>query len=523
MTVVQTSQSVFEPVAVIDIGTSAIRMAVAEVGPKTEMRLLENLQKNVNFGKDVFSQGRISRQSLNEGITILSNFGKVIESYGVKKVLAIATSAVREAQNRDNFLDRIFVRTGIDVEVIEGPEENRLSLMAVEHAVEGKIDLNTRNCLIVEVGSGSTEMIILDKGQVEINRTLTIGSMRLPEGVEISKTTTEVIQKVLKRHVREIAVYAAREFNLENVDTFICLGGEVRFVGQQLAPGDNENKFYVVEKKAFTQFVNRMLRLTTDELTQQLNMSYAESESLRIALLYHSYFLNETKAEQLIIPKTSIRDGLLLELAQRMSGYKRTNVSKQIMNSAHHLGEKYKYDKPHVTNVASLALKLFDLLKKEHGLGLEDRILLEVSCILHDIGTYISPASHHKHSSYLVDSSEIFGLRQAEKRIVSNVVRYHRKATPKFIHEPYMSLPRSDRSRVSKLSAILRVADALDQSHQQRITQFELEATDKYYIVWVPAEVGDIAPERAGLKVKGNMFGDVFGVPIVLRRRAIQK
>jgi len=222
--------------AVIDIGTIAIRMVIAEVGAKNEIRYLEQLQKPVRFGKDVFKTGRLSSTSMRQGVNILRGFKSVIDTYGIKKIHAIATSAVREAQNRDNFIDQIYVRAGIEVEILDGPEENRLELVAVEHALEGRIDLEKKNCLIVEVGSGSTEMIIMDQGQVSVTRTLAIGSVRLPEQGLAGKGDAGFIQRVLKKSIRDIAQNVAREVRMEQIDTFVALGGDMRFVSQQILP-----------------------------------------------------------------------------------------------------------------------------------------------------------------------------------------------------------------------------------------------------------------------------------------------
>ena len=195
-------------VAVIDIGTAAIRMLIAEVDVKGDVRTLENLQKPVPFGRDVFTKGRMGNQVMRQAIDILKDFKSVMDSYGVSHVQAIATSAVREAVNRDNFLDQVYVRTGIDIEVIEGPEQNRLGLIAVESALRNKIDLEKKNCLIIEVGSGSTEMILLNQGRVEVTRTVSLGSVRLPDQIVLGKTDSSAMQRILKRHVHEIVSYA---------------------------------------------------------------------------------------------------------------------------------------------------------------------------------------------------------------------------------------------------------------------------------------------------------------------------
>ncbi len=506
-----------QQVGVIDIGSSAIRMVVAELGPKTEIRRLENLQKTVALGKDVFTSGTISRTVTREAIAILKNYKALLDTYGIKTIHAIATSAVRDASNRDNFIDQVFVRTGIDVEVIEGPEQNRLELIAVEHALADKYDLQKKNCLIIEVGSGTTEIIVLHQGEVGLTRTLSLGTVRLPEQAVAGKTAPDILKRILKRTLQETAQFIHREYDLTQVDTMIALGGDMRLVSRQILQPVSED-FSILEKKAFLDFVAAISKISIEEITERFVISYGEAETLYAALLFYSNFLDKTKAEQIIVPMVSIRDGLLLELSQLFSGYKRTDVSKQVMSSARQLGRKYRYDEPHALCVASLALKLFDSLKPDHGLGTKERMLLEVSAILHDIGMYISSTTYHKHSSYLVDAEEIFGLRKSDKNIVSNVVRYHRRSHPQATHEPYMSLPRQDRVVVSKLAAILRAADALDKSRQQKIRNFTLERTEDSDALWVPEETGDISIERDALVKRGSLFLEVFGASLALKQ-----
>ena len=227
-------QTAREPIAVIEVELSAIRMVIAEIGPKLSIRVLENLQKPVSFGKDVFTTGRLSHASIRQGIEILDNFASVMESYGVKRIQAIATSAVREAANKDNFIDQIFVRTGVDVEVIEGAEENRLDLIAVESALTGRFDFDKKNCLIIEVGTGSTEIILTTKGEVALTRTLLIGPLRLPDQAIAGKTDPATLQRLLKRRIHAFAEEFNRESNLSEVNAFIAMGASMRFICRQL-------------------------------------------------------------------------------------------------------------------------------------------------------------------------------------------------------------------------------------------------------------------------------------------------
>jgi len=506
-----------EPIAVIEVGSSAIRMEIAELGPKLSIRILENLQKPVPFGKDVFTSGRLSLASIRQAIDILDNFQAVMESYGVKRVQAIATSAVREAANKDNFIDQVFVRTGIDVEVIEGAEENRLELIAVESALEGRFEFDKKNCLIIEVGTGSTELMITSKGEVMFTRTLSLGPLRLPDQAHTGKTDTATISRLLKRRVHAISDEFGREFSFGGIDTFIALGGSMRFVCRQLHDKKDEHAS-TMPVKDFLESVKMIGRMTPEEISDKYALSYVDAESLHVSLLLYANFLSETKAETVLVPMVSIRDGLLLELAQLVSGYKRTDLSRQVIHSAKNLARKYKYDETHASAVTQMALKLFDALKEDHGMGSRERLLLEIAGILHDIGTFISPASHHKHSFYLVNAAEIFGLRKIDKDIVANLVRYHRQSAPKATHIPYISLPKPDRAIVSKLSAILRVAEGLDASHQQKCRDFTTTRDGDALTLWVPESVEDISLERQALQRKSDMMTDVLGIVLSLKQ-----
>lgn len=506
-----------ETVGVIELGSSAIRMVVAEVGPKSSIHYLENLQKPVSFGKDVFSTGRLSPDVIRQGIEILDNFRSVLDSYGVRRMHAIATSAVREAANKDNFIDQVFVRTGIDVEVIEGAEENRLDLIAVENALQGRFEFEKKNCLIMEVGTGSTEIIVTAKGEVVLTRTLLIGPLRLPEQAVAGKTDAAALQRLLKRRVHVIAEEFGRESNLGEIDTFIALGATMRFLSKQLNE-QADDTVAAISQKDFLDFVKGLAKFSVEELSDKYAMPYSDAETLYASLLLYADFLGETKAENILVPMVSIRDGLLLEMAQLVSGYKRTDLSRQVIHSARTLAKKYKYDETHAAVVSHIALKLFDLLREDHGLGSRERLLLEISAMLHDIGTFISPSSHHKHSSYLIDAAEIFGLRKIDKDIVSNVVRYHRRSPPKPTHVPYISLPRPERAVVSKLAAILRVAEALDASHQQKCRDFTLERDADAYTIWIPEQAGDVSLERQSLLKKRDMFLDVLGATVELKQ-----
>lgn len=504
-------------VGVIDLGTRAIRMVIAEITSKGQTRVIEMLQKPVSIGKDVFITGRIGRGAMNEVIEILRQYKEIVQTYQVKHLQVIATSAVREAQNRDLFTDRVYVRTGFEVEVIEGTEENRLNLLALESVVQEDFKLDALNCFILEVGAGSTEIIILNKGKVEYTKTLALGSARLPDSLIPGTSQNSEIKKSLRRRIQNIISSSRNEFSMDAVDTFIALGADMRLAAEYLEPED-KGKISKVSKKKLMKWLDQIGVLSPEEIAGQFNISFNQAQTLYASLTLYAQFFSTTETDNIYIAKVSMRDGILSEMSQMLSSYKRTDLGKQVVHSVMHIGKKFNFDKAHAQCVAANALKLYDALSSEHGLGSKERLLLEVAGLLHDIGTFISPTAHHKHSSYLIDASEIFGLRKNHKKIISNVVRYHRKSSPSVLHEPFMSLPKADRATVSKLAAILRVADALDVSHRQVIRQFSFEKPSDGCVIWVSPEIGDITMEREALKKKSGLFTDVFGLELNLKQ-----
>ncbi|MCG3180415.1 MAG: Exopolyphosphatase [Phycisphaerae bacterium] len=502
-----------EVVAVVDIGASAIRMAIAEVGPRGDIRTLETPAKPVPIGRDVFTTQRISRPTRLEVIDVLKGFAELMETYQVRHRRIIATSALREALDRDTFLDWVYVRTGIDIEVIEPIEETQLTLTAVQSVLGPRLK-EARDVLIMEVGGGSTELMILHRGDVVLSQGLSLGALRMQQKLAGLDPRPATRMRLLSREIEGVVQNVAREFDLGKIDFFVSLGSEMRFVARTLGERAGENCL-TLRRDAFASLVRDVSRMDVDGIVDRFGLPFADAETLSATLSVHLMMLEATGAEQVTVPMVSLRDGLLLGLASLVAGRRGSDFSRQVIASARALGRKYHYDQKHALQVGRLALKLFDFLQKDHKLGQRERLLLEVSCILHDIGMFVRNSAHHKHSQYLVKASELFGLRKAEKDVLSEIVRYHRKAIPMPTHLDYMSLSRADRVTVSKLAAILRVADALDRAHLGRVRDFDMERQRDALVLRVRG-VDDLAVERSGLKAKGDLFEDVFGLTVVL-------
>jgi exopolyphosphatase/guanosine-5'-triphosphate,3'-diphosphate pyrophosphatase len=202
-------------------------------------------------------------------------------------------------------------------------------------------------------------------------------------------------------------------------------------------------------------------------------------------------------------------------LASRVTGREDEALSKGVIRSALAVARKYRADRRHGQMVADLATRLFDELQPEHRLAARQRLLLRVAALLHEVGGFVSNRSHHKHSYYLIANAEIFGLSREEHEVVAHIARYHRRATPQQSHPEYMMLPRDRRILVSKLAALLRVADALDRGRGQEVQDFRCDRREEGFVVWIPG-LTDLTLERQALTQKGDLFEDVFGMKIRL-------
>jgi exopolyphosphatase/guanosine-5'-triphosphate,3'-diphosphate pyrophosphatase len=490
---------------------------VAEIVAGSPVRILEEASRGILLGKDTFTHGRIGAATMEATLRALQGFRRILEGYGVTRYRAVATSAVREAANRDPFLDRIRLRAGIDVEVIDGSEENRLTYLAVREALKDHEALVAPASLLVEVGGGSADISFLRRGEPARSGTYALGSIRMRQSLASWHGSHDRRMRLLRRHIQNVVEDIRREIPMKDASQFIAFGGDVRFAAGRILGEKGEGAgVKTVGRDAFLAFCDEAVADDVDQLVERYHLPPAEAETLVPALLAYRALLAETSADTITIPEASLRAGLLLEMIRAEEGRGIEDFHRQVMASAEALGEKYRYDAPHARNVAQLAVRLFDELRSEHGLGDRDRLLLEVAALLHDVGIYVNLQGHHKHSQYLLAASEIFGLSREDMAVVSNVARYHRRATPQKSHLLYMALDREGRVAVAKMAAILRIANALDADHLQKIKDVRVVKEEDAWAVEVTG-AGDMTMERLATLARSDLFTEVFGRKVTFR------
>ena len=501
--------------AVLEIGSTGIRLIVAEISGNGQWQVLDRIGKPVALGRDVFNSGQVSRESLLECLSVLRNFREFLKGWSIedRNIHVIATSALRAARNRDMFTDRVFLETGFNLKIVEGIEENRLMYLAVRFAIKNDLPLFWRaNSMILEMGGGSTEIMLLRRGQIVAAHSLRLGTILIDQAVRQSTSWLE--DRYLNENLRNTADILGAEMELVHIRTFVVAGSDARITAIHVGKELNEH-CSVIPRDTFISFAEQVQNYTVEECMQKLQINFTEAKFFIPGILVYKFLLERTGAAQVVVPNVSIREGLLIDLALGIDSGLQEDFYSQIYASAINLGRKYHFDEAHHRHVADICLVFFDFLIREHGMNRRDRMRLEVAALVHDIGMFIRASNHQVHGHYIVSNSEIFGLHREELELIADVIRYHRRELPNQTDISYIALQREDRVRLLKMTAILRVADALDKGHSRQIKNITLERKNETLLIHTEGN-RDLSLEQIGLEEKAGMFQDVFGYKIIL-------
>lgn len=503
--------------SVIEVGTTSLRMLVAQATPDGRVEHLEQLNQPVSLGKDTFTRGVIEADTTEECVRTLRNFKRVLDEYQIQdpeQIAAIATSAVREASNRDAFLDRIFIATGIYVEVIDESEVSRYTYIAISPLLNSEPVLRKAHTLAVEVGGGSTETLVLSQGQIVSSQTYRLGSLRLNKMLEDARTPRKRLVHTMNSHVERSVGAIRAQLDPHGTYHMLALGGEARFAVGALHPDMRPADIARLSVSALEKLTYDILHRSADDVVRDYHISYPEAETMGPALLILVRLAGAFGVKSIRVGFSTLRDGVLAERAA--VGPWRDEFREQIVHSAVELGKKYHFDQEHARRAADFCHQLFEALQQEHDLSPRYELILTIAALLHDIGLFISNRSHHKHSYYLVRNSDLFGLGSRDLQLVALTVRYHRRGLPKPTHPEYMALSRDDRVTVKKLAAILRVADALDRGQLHAVATLRPSISRGDLLITLE-KAGDLTLEQHALRMKGPLFEQVFGMRVRLR------
>lgn len=484
-----------------------MRMVVGRFGHEGKLETIENVRLPVRLGQDAFTTGQFSEATIQMAVAAFLRFRKVAQAFDVAETRAVATSAVREAGNSDILIDRIAQQTGFHLEIISGDEEARLIHLAVKHA----LDLGGKHALLVDIGGGSVEVTLSDADNVLSTESYEMGTVRLLHKLE-NGAPAQPFHQLVKEYAQKARRRVEREIAGERVDLCIGTGGNVEEMGKlrkRLFKRDSED---VISIDEIGKLIDTLSALSVAERIRKLRLRADRADVLLPAAVVLHMIAQEVHVKEVRIPGVGLKDGLLLDMAPLARGPVLPR-REQVWASAVRLGQKYRFEGEHSLLVARLAASLFNQSLSLHHLTEKELLLLEAAALLHDIGHFINTIDHDKHGYYLLKHNPLIGLDAAEQEVVANIVRYHRKETPSTTDENFRSLPQKDRLIVTKLCAILRLADALDTSHTGRVKDVCLEKRGGHWRLQ-PISATELILEKWDLEKRKALFQEVFGVSL---------
>ncbi len=499
-------------VACIDVGSNALRFAAAEFSAPEEFRIVEQERAAVRLGHDVFLTGRLTGGGVDAAVAALAGFAKRMRDAEVDVYRCVATSAVRESSNAREFLQRVREEAGLQLEVISGSEEARLVYVAVRHAV----DLAGHDWVVVDVGGGSVEVLLVDDSGILWNESHTMGSVRLLEELSEAGEEPGRFRRLLEEYTSTLRLPPVAQFRRPG--GFIATGGNAETLAQLAGTGGGPGKASVVTLDAMKSIIEKLSKLSYRQRVEQLGLREDRADVVLPAALVYERLAQLSGASSILVPGVGIKEGVLHDVVEAVTT-QRAHADRQeheLATALVAIGRRFMFDEAHGSQVAKHALSLFDQMQDLHKLDGSSRRILQAAAWLHDVGAFISYKRHHKHSMYLIAQCELPGFSDAEVALAASVARYHRKSEPEPRHAEFAGLKAGDQRRVVAMAAILRLADALDREHLERVRDVSAEVKGGEVVLRLEGK-GDLLLERWALKRKAPMFERAFECKVRVR------
>lgn len=509
-------------IAAIDVGTNSFHLIVVQAKPDGNFEIIDREREVIRLGEgNVGDIKNIIPEAMERAVQALKRFKGIADSHNAP-LRAVATSAVRESLNKNELIKKVFDETGVEVEVISGYEEARLIYLGILKSVP----VFDKKTLVIDIGGGSTEFLIGEKGKTHYSGSLKLGAVRLAQkffsNYELTQDSIKQCRSWVHGELFNIAETAKRigfELCVGSSGTIMATG----FMIEALIKGRKAQNV-ILNNYEFTRddfFVVRdeVLDRKTEEKRKKIQgLDDKRADIIPAGIIILDEIFKLFGLERMTISAYALREGIIIDTLQKEQSAETKPTFIDIRrDSIRHLAGICEYDRDHCNYVSSLSLQLYDQLQSLHKLSNECREYLEAAAILHDIGYQISHTNHHHHSYYIIKNSELLGFNETEISIIAYVSRYHRKSHPKQSHDDFSSLTEKTQMIIKKLSAILRVVDALDRTHSRVVLKIESNINKQNVVLKLFVDKTKNAEiELWNLERRKGLFEEVFSKKIVV-------
>ncbi len=509
-------------IAAIDVGTNSFHLVIASVNDKGILQIHSRAKEMVRLGSGSGDMKLLSFDAMERGVDALRRFAEMAKKVKAP-IRAIATSAMREADNRDEFVHQVVEQTGIQIEVVSGMEEGRLIYVGALHA----LPILSKRSLVIDIGGGSTETVIGLKGEHQYIHSAKLGAIRLSQRFFSEEPTTFEQIYACREYIKGDLMPTFGQILESGFEIAIATSGTAHTLASMALASKGKrvpevmNGVHITREELLSAVNSLIVAETSQQRAQIAGMEPRRADIILGGALILEQIVVNLNIQRLTLSAYALREGILFDTVQKDADIKAFHhLSRLRSETIYYLSELYKVNMPHAHHVKELSLTLFDQLLSLTSLADAERELLEAAALLHDVGYHISPEQHHKHSYYIISNCVMPGFTNDEANVIANIARYHRKSTPKKKHENIAHLPLEKQKIITILAGILRIAEGLDRRQQQIVSavQVSIEKDTLHIVIQSAGGVGaDI--ELWGARRRKDLLEQILGKKIVISVR----
>lgn len=529
-------------IAAIDCGTNSFHLLIGQINADGQVIAIDRAKDMVRLGDSTFRTGVISAEAFERAAEALRTFRRIAESHTCDGIIAVATSATREADNGGEFVRAMRDETGIDLQVISGEEEARLIYLGARAA----LPLASRRALLVDIGGGSVELMVCDARELYFQRSLKLGVLRLLQQLKGDPPSPDERAQLAALCHRELEKIAGPMLRI-GFDMVALSSGTARALAELITPPspprplegvreaprepvreskDGKDRGRLVPFADIYALEQRLCSVSSVERSRLAGLDPRRTDSIVAGVILVRSLLEVFHADEYVLCEAALREGLIYDYAAKnRPGIQLVDEFPDLRRrSVVSLMRRTQEREPHVQHVARLSLDLFRGLRPLHALPNSDGELLEFAALLHDIGFYIAASKHHKHGQYLIENVGLPGFSKEETQVLAQLVRYHRKSTPKAKegHESFAALSETLQRKVRVLAALLRLADGLDRTSRQLVHGVRVRILSKEIELVLSVSAEDLELELWAARRKADLAEEVFRrkVRLLVQREA---
>lgn len=503
--------------AAIDIGSYNVSMEIFEITRKNGLKTLNRVRRRLELGRDTFNLKKISMQTVHELTDILIDFKRIMAEFGTTEYRACAKSALREAHNSVLVLEHIYQASGIRIDVLSNSEQRFLGYKSIASRGSEFQKIIDKGTAIVDVGGGSIQISLFDKDSLVTTQNILLGSLRIKERLSSMENEARRYDELVEEYIGKDILNFKRMYLRDRKTENIILVGD--YFTNLIFSGKNEGS-RIRTREEFMQWYHQIITRSPADLVREMGIGSEVADVVIPAAVLYRRLIEELGADTIWLPGIQLTDGIAYDYADRKKLIHAPHDFEQdIVMAARNMAKRFAGNKQHTEALVSYADTIFEAVKKGNGLGSREKLLLRVAAYLHDVGKYVSLVDVADCSWSIIMSSEIIGLSRRELEIIANVVKYNTKPFVYYNESVDIGqLSRPEYMIIAKLTAILRLANGLDQSYCQKITELTAVRRDPELLLYASSEA-DLTLERGIFEENRLFFEEVLGLKAILKTK----